>query len=100
MGDLAKSLEDMSNTCISLGPEGSYYATSPAIGAAWNNLPSSFECLMNRQQDDRVVKSVALGIKKTWFAIWPDGGSSCSLGDEYPDLERLLKQHGKAGVNV
>ena len=85
---------------VSLGPNASYFASSPAGGVACNRLPASFESLFNPQQPARVPTHVSLGVKDTWFALWPDGNSSCYLGDEYPNLEMLLRKHGISGVNV
>lgn len=90
----------MPQTRVALGPKGSYFANSPKGGVTWNDLPSSFEQFINPQQSGRVPVSVALGVKETWFALWPDNSSSCNLGDEYPDLEILLKKYGKAGISV
>lgn len=85
---------------VSLGPDASYFASSPAGGVTWNRLPASFESLFNPQQTARVPTHVSLGVKDTWFALWPDENSSCYLGDEYPNLEVLLRKYGKSGVNV
>ena len=85
---------------VCLGPNASYFASSPAGGVTWNRLPASFESLFNPQQPARVPTHVSLGVKDTWFALWPDGNSSCYLGDDYPNLEMLLRKHGKNGVNV
>lgn len=90
----------MPQTRVALGPRGSYFASSPAGGIIWNDLPPSFEQLINPQQSGRVPTLVALGVRNTWFALWPDNNSSCNLGEDYPDLETLLKKHGRAGINV
>jgi len=96
----AVSLGDMAQTRVSLGPRGSYFATSPAGSVISNDLPSSFEHLINPQQSGRIPTWVALGVNDAWFALWPNSSCSCHLRDEYPDLETLLKKHGKAGVKV
>lgn len=80
--------------------QGSYFASSPAGGVTSNGLPESFKLLFDPQQPGRVPKLVALGTNDTWFALWPDSNSSCSLGDDYPDLEILLRKHGKGGIDV
>ena len=85
---------------VSLGPNASYFASSPAGGVTWDRLPDSFESLFNPQQPARVPTHVSLGVKDTWFALWPDENSSCNLGDEYPKLEMLLRKYGKSGVDV
>ena len=85
---------------VSLGPKGSYFASSPAGGVTWNALPHNFELLFNPQRPGRVPTLVALGVNDSWFALWPDRNSSCNLGDDYPDLEILLRKHGKSGVDV
>ncbi|KAK0508280.1 hypothetical protein JMJ35_009364 [Cladonia borealis] len=90
---------DMPQTRVSLGPNASYFASSPAGGVTWDRLPDSFESLFNPQQPARVPTHVSLGVKDTWFALWPDENSSCKLGDEYPKLELLLRKHGKTGVD-
>ena len=91
---------DMPQARVSLGSNASYFASSPAGGVACNRLPASFESLFNPQQPARVPTHVSLGVQDTWFALWPDGNSSCYLGDEYPNLETLLRKHGTSGVNV
>lgn len=91
---------DMPQTRAALGPKGSYFATSPAGGATWNSIPSCLERHMNLKQPGHAPSLVTLGVKETWFALWPDGSSSCSLDSEYQKLERLLRRHGKSGVNV
>ena len=56
---------DMPQARVSLGPKGSYFASSPAGGVIWNGLPESFKLLFNPQQPGRVPTSVALGINDT-----------------------------------
>lgn len=96
----AATVMDMPQARVSLGPKGSYFASSPAGGVTSNGLPESFKLLFDPQQPGRVPKLVALGTNDTWFALWPDSNSSCSLGDDYPDLEILLRKHGKGGIDV
>lgn len=91
---------DMPQTRVSLGPKGSYFAVSPAGGAAWASIPKCLESLVDRHQPGRTPISVALGVKETWFALWPDGSSSCNLDSDYQKLEELLRRHKKSSVNV
>ena len=91
---------DMPQTRAALGPKGSYFATSPAGGATWSSIPSCLEKVMDLKQPCHAPSLVALGVKETWFALWPDGSSSCKLDSEYQKLEELLRRHGKSGVNV
>lgn len=85
---------------VTLGPKGSFFATSPAGGVIWDGIPANFQTLINPQQRGRVPTLVALGVNETWFASWPNGSSSCNLADEYQDLEILLRKHGQGGINV
>ena len=55
---------------------------------------------MDLKQPCHAPSLVALGVKETWFALWPDGSSSCNLDSEYQKLEELLRRHGKSGVSV
>ncbi|CAF9933380.1 hypothetical protein IMSHALPRED_009333 [Imshaugia aleurites] len=90
---------DMPQTRVSLGPNDRYFAVSPAGGAAWTSIPKYLEALIDPKRPERAPTLVALGIKETWFVLWPDGSSSCNLDSEYPNLEKLLRRHGKSGVN-
>ena len=90
----------MPQTRAALGPKGSYFATSPAGGATWSSIPPGLERLIDMKQPGHVPSLVALGVKETWFALWPNGSSSCDLGSQYQKLEQLLRRHGKSGVNV
>ncbi|KAL9064741.1 MAG: hypothetical protein Q9161_008670 [Pseudevernia consocians] len=89
---------DMSQTKVFLGPNGSYFAVSPAGGAVWASIPARLEALIDLNQPGRTPTLVALGVKGTWFALWQDGSSSCNLDSEYQKLEDLLRRHGKSGV--
>ena len=91
---------DMSQTRVFLGPNGSYFAVSPAGGAVWASIPARLEALIDLNQPGRTPTLVALGVKGTWFALWQDGSSSCNLDSEYQKLEDLLRRHGKSGVKV
>ena len=91
---------DMPQTRVSLGPNGSYFAMSPAGGATWISIPKYLQALMEPNRPGHAPTVVTLGVKATWFVLWPDGSSSCSLDSEYQRLEELLRRHGKSGVNV
>ena len=91
---------DMAQTKVSIGPNGNYFATFPAARAAWSSIPPSLERLIDLEQPSRTPTLVTLGVKKTWFAQWRDGNSSCNLDSEYQRLEELLRRHGKLGVDV
>ena len=90
----------MPQTRAALGPKGSYFATSPVGGAAWKSIPSCLERFIDLKQPGHVPSLVSLGVKETWFALWPDGSSSCDLDSEYQKLEQLLRKYGKSGVDV
>ncbi|KAF6220031.1 hypothetical protein HO133_003856 [Letharia lupina] len=89
----------MAQTKVSIGPNGNYFATFPAARAAWSSIPPSLERLIDLEQPSRTPTLVTLGVKKTWFAQWRDGNSSCNLDSEYQRLEELLRRHGKLGVD-
>ena len=91
---------DMPQTRVSLGPKGSYFAVSPAGGVTWNSIPKLVATLIDINQHGRTPTLVALGVKETWFALWPDGSSSCNLDSEYPDLETLLRRRGTSSITV
>lgn len=88
----------MPQTKVSIGPEGSYFATSPAAGVVWRSIPPGLERLIDLKTPGRTPALVALGVKETWFVLWPDGSSSCKLDSEYQKLEELLRKHGRSGV--
>lgn len=90
----------MPQTKVSIGPDGSYFATSPAAGVVWRSIPPGLERLIDLKTPGRTPASVALGVKETWFVLWPDGSSSCRLDSEYQKLEELLRKHGRSGVTV
>ncbi len=90
----------MSQTRVDLGPNGRYFAVSPAGGVTWASIPARLEALIDLNQPGRTPTLVALGVKETWFALWRDGSSSCNLDSEYQKLEELLRRHGKSGVKV
>ena len=96
----ASKTRDMSQTRVYLGPNASYFAVSPVGGVTWASIPARLEALIDLNQPARAPILIALGIEETWFALWQDGSSSCNLDVEYPNLERLLRRHGKSGVKV
>ena len=96
----ASKTRDMSHTRVFLGPNASYFAVSPVGGSTWASIPARLEKLIDLDQPARTPSLIALGVEDTWFALWQDGSSSCNLDVEYPNLERLLRRHGKSGVKV
>ncbi|KAM0797543.1 hypothetical protein BDR22DRAFT_435197 [Usnea florida] len=95
---MASGARDMSQTRVFLGPNASYFAVSPVGGATWASIPARLEALIDLEKPARTPYLIALGVGETWFALWQDGSSSCNLDVEYPNLERLLRRHGKSGV--
>ena len=96
----ASRTRDMSQTRVFLGPNASYFAVSPVGGSTWASIPARLEALIDLDQPARTPSLIALGVEETWFALWQDGSCSCNLDVEYPNLERLLRKHGKSGVKV
>ena len=96
----ASKTRDMSQTRVFLGPKASYFAVSPVGGSTWASIPARLEALIDLDKPARTPSLIALGVEETWFALWQDGSSSCNLDVEYPNLERLLRRHGKSGVKV
>ena len=96
----ASKTRDMSQTRVYLGPNASYFAVSPVGGSTWASIPARLEALIDLEQPARTPSLIALGVEGTWFALWQDGSCSCNLDVEYPNLERLLRRHGKSGVKV
>lgn len=96
----ASKTRDMSQTRVYLGPNASYFAASPVGGSTWASIPARLETLIDLNQPARTPILIALGVEETWFALWQDGSSCCNLDVEYPNLERLLRRHGKFGVRV
>lgn len=90
----------MSQIRVYLGLYGSCFAVSPGGGTTWASIPARLEALIDLSQPRRSPTLVALGVKKTWFALWRDGSSSYNLDSEDHKLEELLRRHRKSGVKV
>lgn len=91
---------DRESVYVSMGMRGSFFAAS-SQGHRWRNIPESLQDYY--QKFTRVdlflesrVKNVDLGVNETYLSIGVDNTWSWDLGDEYPELSKLL---GRRGIN-
>ncbi|KAJ7459277.1 hypothetical protein FB451DRAFT_1563683 [Mycena latifolia] len=71
------------------GPGASYFSTSPR-GFSWQNLPPELEDEIQNSLQCRRPTTVALGVEKSYVALYDDGSISLELRGQYPLVEALL----------
>ena len=73
---------DMDQARVSLGLRVAILSYGPQ-GTTLASILAGLESLINLSQPERTLTLVALGVKKTWFALWTDGSGSSGLDAVY-----------------
>ncbi|KAJ7459293.1 hypothetical protein FB451DRAFT_1372027 [Mycena latifolia] len=83
------STEGTHTSSTVFGPGASYFSRSPS-GFSWQNLPPELEDEIQNTLLKRRPTTVALGVDKSYVALYDDGSLSLELRGQYPLVEALL----------